>query len=528
MRVPALLPIVLCLALCSTSARQGTATVRGRVLAADTAAPLREATVMMLSGGASIVASVTTDDEGRFEFGRLAAGEYSVRAEPGRHRGAYLPARYGGDDPGVRVIVTSDGVPADLDIRLPRAAAVSGHVTDDAGEGLARVKVMLTPGSGTAAQSDDRGYFRIYGVEPGDYLVVAAAEDRAVDLDETTTAFRPTYYPGTTNKGEAVFIHVDAATEATADIRLTRLRLFRATGVLTDSAGAVLHDSRLAVMLRDAEGKFEVFANASANPEGAFTLRALGPGSYRLAAVGVRQAARGTVREFGMIDFTVERANVEGLVLSTEPGVSVAGRMVFEDGPAPQSRGRIEAVPSDDGPLRPSAIAEPRPDLTFRLDDLWGAYIFRPQDLPNGWFLDAVLLGTTDITDVPTVLRAGDSGRLQIVVTSRAATLEFAVTDEAGRAATGFLIALMSTDRAMASSSRYRHVGRPDKDGHARVEGVLPGRYYAVACSMEGLMRLTRTDANVLDRLVKMATTIEVTGSERRTILLKIVALQEP
>jgi protocatechuate 3,4-dioxygenase beta subunit len=497
------------------------------VLAADTAAPLREATVT-LSGRAGIVASATTNDEGRFAFGGLAAGEYSVRAEPGRHRAAYLPARSGGDDPLSRLIVVSGGSAVDLDITLPRAAAVSGHVTDETGESLARVKVMLIPGSGAAAQSDDRGYFRIYGVEPGDYLVVAAAEDRAVDLDETTTAFRPTYYPGTTNKGDAVSIHVDAAAEATADIRLTRLRLFRATGVLTDSAGSVLRDSRLTVMLRDADGKFDVFANTSANPEGAFTLRALGPGSYRLAAVGVRQAARGTVREFGMIDFTVERANVEGLVLSTEPGVSVAGRMVFEDGPAPRARGRIEAVPSDEGPLRPSAVAEPRPDWTFTLDDLWGAYVVRPQNLPNGWFLDAVLLGTTDITDVPTVLRASDSGRLQIVVTSRAATLDFAVTDDSGRAATGFLVALMSTDRAMWSSSRYVHVGRPDKDGHARVEGVLPGRYYAVAYPLERMMRLTRTNANVLDRLVKVATTIEVTGAEGKTIPLKIVALQDP
>ena len=66
-------------------------------------------------------------------------------------------------------------------IPLPRGGVITGRVTDETGEALARVQVytlFFPPGStrgqrmGSGGQTDDLGQFRLYGLAPGDYSVV--------------------------------------------------------------------------------------------------------------------------------------------------------------------------------------------------------------------------------------------------------------------------------------------------------------------------------------------------------------------
>src|SRR6059036_935875 len=60
----------------------GTASVRGRVLAADTDAPLRNARVQItsLATGTGALPVVLTDADGRFVVPSVAAGQYRVSA----------------------------------------------------------------------------------------------------------------------------------------------------------------------------------------------------------------------------------------------------------------------------------------------------------------------------------------------------------------------------------------------------------------------------------------------------------------
>src|SRR5689334_4205494 len=56
--------------------RTGSAVLRGRIVAAATGDPLRHARVSI--AGASILPAQLSDEEGRFTFGSLAAGRYTV------------------------------------------------------------------------------------------------------------------------------------------------------------------------------------------------------------------------------------------------------------------------------------------------------------------------------------------------------------------------------------------------------------------------------------------------------------------
>src|SRR5215218_9715703 len=77
----------------SATMAAGTATIRGRVVASDNAAPIRRAIVTVSGGGPGrgIGLTVYTDARGRFEAKNLAAGEYVVRAAPNQYQGQFLP-----------------------------------------------------------------------------------------------------------------------------------------------------------------------------------------------------------------------------------------------------------------------------------------------------------------------------------------------------------------------------------------------------------------------------------------------------
>src|SRR5207247_5646557 len=86
----------------------GTASVRGRIVAADTGKPLRRASVSLSSldsGGRPRTANTNAD--GRYEFKELPAGRYSLSAA----RSGYLQLRYGQRRPleAVRPLQIFDG-----------------------------------------------------------------------------------------------------------------------------------------------------------------------------------------------------------------------------------------------------------------------------------------------------------------------------------------------------------------------------------------------------------------------------------
>jgi hypothetical protein len=162
----------------------GTASIAGVVLAAETGAPARGARVRLNPvQGAARSRSTTTDDQGRFAFLALAPGRYSLSATKAGHVGtSYGAARPG--RPGTPIAL-SDGQTFSATLSLPRAGVITGTVLDEHGETAPGTQVrvlrqVLRGGRRTLQQAggdatDDRGIYRVYGLEPGDYIVSASA-----------------------------------------------------------------------------------------------------------------------------------------------------------------------------------------------------------------------------------------------------------------------------------------------------------------------------------------------------------------
>jgi Carboxypeptidase regulatory-like domain len=575
----------------------GTGVIRGRVIAADTGTPVRRANVNLIpmppppavppppppgtppgtavtttrtvtSIGVSVQMegaiggrprNAVTDAQGGFEFTGLPAGTYRLQASAGQYQAAYLGIAFGGKKPmGAGMadlgtpIVIADGQAFDKAvIALPRGAVITGRVTDDNGEPMARVQVytLFFPTAtargqrmGSGAQTDDLGQFRLFGLSPGDYVVAAEARSNTFiapnappESEEDKIGFMTTFYPMALDEAAAQRVRARAGGETPGiEIRMATGRLFRVSGMVTDSQGRPLVRGSGSVMKR-AIGGSQTSYGFQIDEQGRFQMKNIAPGNYRFT---VRQQVQRVVNgqtmtseqgEFASVPVNVV-ADVEGLLIVTGPGATITGQVVFEQGPPTQMpqqgptpfQMRVNATPGDPEsqmgvPMPPGVTVAP--DLTFTMKGMMGEYLLRT-GMPNQ-YLKAVMLGSDDITDTPREFKSGD--RVTLVMTSRASTLEGSVTNDKGEPVTDASIILFSDDKASwrPNASRTRRSGSM-QNGRYRLQGLMPGRYFLAAVPRERLSG--PLDAAFFEQLSKEATTVVIGEDENRQADLKLLS----
>jgi hypothetical protein len=569
----------------------GTGIIRGRVVTGDTGNPVRRAnvnlqamapapatpppgappgtsitttTTMTISSGTSLQISggnvirprtATTDAQGIFEFTGLPAGSYRIFASASQYSAGYLGMAYGGKRPAGQGGVADMGTPIEIAdgqrfdkaiVALPRGAVIAGRVSDDSGEPMARVQVhtlFYPPGStrpqrsGMTTQTDDLGQFRLYGLGPGDYAVVAEARgptsvppNQPPETEDDRIGFMTTYYPGTPDEAAAQRIRARAGAETPGvEIRMATGRLFRVSGIVTDSQGRSAARTGGQLIKRGANGTSNY--GFSTDEQGRFQMRNVPPGNYRLVVRG-RQAPNTEVPaadppEMAFMPVTIN-SDLEGLVVMTMPGAAITGQVVFEQGPPQLPPGqqsfqmRISGSMGDPEnsmgmSMPPAALVTP--DLTFSMKGLHGELLLRTSG--PGMYLKSVTAGGRDITDTPHEFRNGE--QVTIVMSTRASTLEGMVTDAAGKPVTDGAILVFSEDKALWRSNATRtRRGNVDSTGKYRVGGLLPGRYHIIALPRERLVQPMGQDPTFYEQLTKEATAFVVGEDEQRQVDLKI------
>jgi hypothetical protein len=306
------------------------------------------------------------------------------------------------------------------------------------------------------------------------------------------------------------------------DIVVQRSRRFQLSGTVVDSQGnpAVVTSG---VLNRAGLGTISTFPFRT-DPHGRFDLHTLEPGDYRIQIGSGFAPSPTTVNgrtEFVDAPISVT-ADSTDIILMTQPGIGLAGRLVFAEGmPSPVPEMRIVFRRPD--PTRPSEIAATFGDeLRFFGSDIFGLLLVRVSP-PTGWIVKAVTLGGTDVTDVPTVFERHHDGQLEVVLTSRSSTVEGTVRGEAPGPPPDATVYVFSEDRASWNISSPRTSSIDMRaNGTFSVGGLAAGRYYAIAIERSGFRMPPQPGTAFFELLSRNATPFTVGEDERRSVDLSL------
>ncbi len=547
--VVALLTVTGPVALQTQQSTAGQGRIAGRVVAAQTGRPIPGAVVRLVSFEVMRVGqSAVTDAEGRYVFTGLAAGRYQLAANADR----YLTLQYGQRRPAdpARPIDLGEGEAFDeAHFALPRASAIEGVVLDEFGDPAPNVLVQvsrlefvagrrrLVPITSAASRlTDDKGRYRVFGLGPGQYYLTALAG--AFAGPRAPGGFAPTYYPGTADPGAAHAVRVPLGGDVTElSFALIPATTARVSGTMVDAAGRPVARGAVLLATSDRAGVTSfVVAQGTTSADGRFSFSHIPAGTYVVQGFGPTVGAGGGLggAQFGWLPVTVPGDDLEDLSLRVSPGVAARGPIVLERDevtPAPKPedvRVRTQTVEFDAAPLvgggGPPSVT--REDWTCEVTNLSGRRVIRVEVRASGWSLKRITLDGQDVTDRPLDFRVRGVDDLEVVLTSRGASVEGRVVDASGTPVATYAVVVFAADSARWTfPSRFIALGRPNQYGRFIVRGLPPAPYLAVAVpAIEGN---EWQDPEWLDAYRPFAVPVALSEGEVRTLDLRLTIKPE-
>jgi len=534
----------------------GTAAVIGTILTdTEPTRPVRRAIVTVNSADRTVGKTVVTDDSGRYAVTALPAGRYNIDVS----KRGWVSVSYGSKGPGRpgSPVALTDGERATVSMRLPRGAVISGTILDENGVSPSPVgiRVMrygyvngerrLTATNAVTSGPDERGEYRIYGLAPGDYYLVATSTTRGafggavsdlhltsdVDVEQATqavqsgpaapiadvrqrsVAFAPVYYPGAFSAIQATQITLRSGEERTGiDFVMPYVASVRVEGSVTGLDGAPASGAAIALVNSDPNATtlgFDAVRNSRTDPKGHFSFAAITPGSYVFSA---RTAAG-----WALTDVDVQGDDIRGLSVTLQQSVSVSGTVRFEGGATapPLSNVRVNLAPQVSGNgvvvssgLGVNASADGRFTITGVSPGRYRLTAFLPGARPVWTTRSATLAGQDALDAFVDVRQTIADGA--IVFTDQLADLN-------GHAVPDSTMILFSANQAQwYPQSRRLMTTRAAVDGSYTFKNVPSGNY--LIATVDDLEPGQSSDPAYLQSLLATAIKVTIGEGEKKTL----------
>jgi len=482
-------------------ASQKPATVRGKVLATDTGAPIARAQITLRrNGSGSSAYSTSTDAGGLYEIHNLDPGNYSASASKAGFLNATLKRG--------NLFLAEDQEVKDVDFLLLRGAVITGTVVDDHDEPIPGVSVqammknynqgrLYLQSRGVSAPSDDRGHYRIHDLPAGRYYVQAVKRNSP----EPAPHYATVLYSGVSRVTDAQAIKLAGGDEA-ANIKLQmhEAPVFSVSGRVVDSTSGQPAGGAFVNIGPEDYSAGGSSVNTTAGPDGTFHLTEVTPGYYRLSSnlrnATVQQQPQQQPIATAMRMVQVSDRNINDLTIRLGPGASIRGRVTAVGADLP-STVRIQLLGrSSSGNSGTGMTVVSRPDGGFEMPNVQpGNYevqaFAQPFNNPGlgqtYFFISAVAVSNQDVTDTGiTVPEEAPSLEVAITLDSRAGTITGTAFDADNNPLPNATIAVVSADPKKRDSMRYFDRGRSDARGAFRITAVIPGDYLMVLWPGDG------------------------------------------
>ena len=330
----------------SAYAQRTTGSISGRVVAED-GQPMSRVAVMILAGGQNVMKTVMggssrqmTDSEGRFQADGLEAAAYQITVNA---PGYVMPQ---GNEPDKQPVYRLGDTPT---IVMRKGGVITGRVTDTAGRSLVGVIVaaeLADGGYGTAAQTlslqigglnqmprttDDRGQFRLYGLSPGRYVVLANPAALMADASNPFRAQPATYHPSATRDGATIVNVIGGSESGGVNIRFRGGAGFAVSGKLKGMLAGDGMISNLTTIQLKAVNADDILATTVILPmlgSDGFAFYGIPNGDYELIAQQLIFKDQSTQRS-APVRVTVNNADVTNLSLTLSAMATINGKLAL-------------------------------------------------------------------------------------------------------------------------------------------------------------------------------------------------------
>ena len=526
------------------NAGEETCVVSGMVIRVLDSAPLKNATVQLVSGeDREHTIATRTMSDGHFELRNVPSGRYRLKVS----RDGYVEQEFGQKkptDPGAMFALRPGQKMSDLIFKLGRAGVIAGHVFNTDGEPMPNVMLnairqVYRDGkrefqSSAWDRSNDLGEYRIFGLAPGRYYVsaeeqtwnhvVGDREFNPIEKDTGEKAYAKIYFPTSLDLGKASTVTVKQGEEIPAvDILMKEVVAYRirgkVTNLLSKTRGA--QNVQIAVLRRDSSAEWsEVGSTSVEKADGSFEIPAVAPGEYSLLAFSFDAGKAHSTQE----DLTVGNADVEGLTVIIGPGVNIPGRVAWEGKPSLEKAGlTVGAAPP--GPIFVwGGSAEVDTSNQFTLSDVpEGELRLTVTGMSKDCYVKEARFGDALLPDMSFRVMKGSAGPLEITVSSLGARVEGTVTNEESLPVAGVWVVAVPEEAKRKQHYLFKSI-TTDQYGHFDLRGLAPGKYNLF--SWDGVEQGEWEDTDFLKDSEEKGVTVDLNGSDTKAIELKLIQLK--
>jgi len=536
----------------SAESRPACCTVQGQIVQQAGGLPIKKVDVRLFSVGEfqeseDIKYAAVTDAEGRFKIEGVKPGRYRlffehagfVDVEKRRHGSGMLLSLEPGQD------VTN------LLFHMAPGAIIMGKVTDVDGDPVPKVEVFAMPYpsalgdfKGSGDRTNEVGEYRIGSLPPNRYLLLAQplsqlgrAMESAKTVEKSTPVYGTTYYPGTTEKSQAVPLVLRAGDETPANIPLRLVRFFHVRGLVTNLPAGFTSGVSVVLHPLDEDSMADI-QTWPLDKDGGFEVRGVLPGSYAVLIVSGGYKDLRAMRAEPTVQ--VSNADVEGVRISAQPNGQIRGQLHIDNGPKTDwsqievlfysdhrrdivgslssSGNEFEALYWDERPVR----GEVKTNGSFEIKDIpadtYRLRIF-PDKVLQDYFVKSVALGGRDVTDSGFTV-GGASNSLEIVVSANGATIEGVALDDKDKPASDVRVICFPDASHRERHDLYRAVST-DYRGRFSLYGLNPGEYRVFTLD-EDVDEVW--DPEFVHVHESLGQTVKLDEGEHKSIVLKLAA----
>jgi hypothetical protein len=509
--------------------------VEGIAVKSTTGEGIKRVTVQLTPLGAGQERySTLTENNGRFIIRNIAPGRYAIHASGNGYMQEASEKGKGNTQVSILDLTPGKNV-SGIAFRLVPPGVITGTVYDEDGDPVTRAQVRALRvagsgahrqvGGGDSGQTNDLGEYRIWGLQPGKYLVATTYQPpQSSQGQPTDEVYLPTFHPSTPDTSQAAVVEVEPGVEASGiDVDIRRAHAVTVRGrVMVDGPVKSLRGIYVSLTPRAAEGSYSAlnYGGAVQNDSGDFEIRGVPPGPYDLSAAWFD----GKRNLFGRAPVEVSNANLDGVTFVLGSPITLVGRFRVEgSNQFDFTRLGLQLSPIDN--TRGGWNAGIKPDGTFVVENVNdGNYRVRVSGFPEEYYVKSAREGGSEVIESGlNVSRSQPPTPLEIVLSPDGGRVDGSVLHNQHPVGGAWVV--LVPDPPHRDREEMYTAKVTDAFGRFSLLGLPPGDFKLFA--WEPVQGTNYTDPDFFGPFEDRGTAVHIAERQQQTVQLEVITAEE-